>query len=380
MRSSTRVAVLAMLSLAACAAQPTDGTFELGAFPTPPTNTLPQPTAAALQAVLDDSAETLPGVAAAVISADAGVWSGAAGTADGLQPVEIDSQFGIGSITKTFIAAELMRLVEQGLVRLEDPVSDHLPAGLAFETNGATIGDLLAMRSGIPDPALLDGPGMETDPQRAWEASEILATVSDTREEPNRRFSYSNTNYILLGLVIEEITGQTVAEALRAHLTADLRLSSIVYQPEERPQGPLALPFIGDEVRPDILEVGGGYLPTKASASAGGGAGCMVTDAPALALWGYLLFGGQLISERSVTAMTDFGDDRYGIGVFDQSRFFSGEVESVGNGGWDPGGYSSTLVVHPASGLVIVVLTNVAGDPTTIALPIAAKIASALDA
>ena len=102
---------------------------------------------------------------------------------------------------------------------------------------------------------------------------------------------------MLLGLVIEETTGMSVAAALRSHILADPRLSSLVYQVEERPKGPLALPFAG-QLNPNIGTVGEGYLPSKAEASAPSGSGGMASDSGALALWGYLLFGRHLLSER----------------------------------------------------------------------------------
>ena len=78
---------------------------------------------AALQAVLDAAVkhDGLPGVTATVLVADGGAWSGAAGTADGVHPVKVRSQFSIASITKTVIAAEIMRLSEQGMLRSERP-------------------------------------------------------------------------------------------------------------------------------------------------------------------------------------------------------------------------------------------------------------------
>ena len=97
---------------------------------------------------------------------------------------------------------------------------------------------------------------------------------------------------MLLGLVIEETTGMSVAAALRSDVLADPRLARLVYQPEERPDGPLALPFIGGRVNPDFA-AGGGYLPTRSQASDGSGSGGMASDSRALALFGYLLFGGR---------------------------------------------------------------------------------------
>jgi D-alanyl-D-alanine carboxypeptidase len=87
---------------------------------------------------------------ATVMSAN-GTWSGAAGTADGVRDMRPDDQLAIGSITKSVIAAQVMQLVESGELALDDPATDYLPADLDFDTNQATIRQLLSMRSGIPD-------------------------------------------------------------------------------------------------------------------------------------------------------------------------------------------------------------------------------------
>jgi D-alanyl-D-alanine carboxypeptidase len=316
-----------------------------------------------------------------VLVANGGLWSGAAGTADGMRPVEVGSQFAIASLTKLVIAAEVMRLAEAGELDLSGPLSERLPSDFEFDANGATIENVLAMESGIPDPYLSD---WDADPLRAWTPEEVLATVPDRREAPGDHFVYEDANYMLLGLVIEEATGMNTASALRAGILADPRFASLVYQPAEKPAGPLALPFLaGMGVRPNILEIGGGYLPTRSDASAGNGSGCMASDSGTLALWGYQLFGGSLLSEQSLLAMTDVGtgaaDDNWGLGVRDQTHLADGfQVWAVGGAGWDDGGYSTELTVLPSEGIVISVMTNKAGDPKILVIPVAQALAKAL--
>lgn len=379
---ASALVVLGLLT-SACAnsSPPVHSTYTLGHFPAVPTGSFSHSTAGALQSALNAAVKQgLPGITATVLAADGQAWSGAAGTADGTHPVEVRSQFGIASITKTVIAAEIMRLSEKGLLRLNDPVSKHLPSTFHFDTNGATVENLLHMESGIPDPApnsaaLAAFYGQTPDPLRAWTPQEVLASVPANRSKPGDHFVYEDANYMLLGFVIEETTGKSVAAALRSDVLADPRVSSMVYQPEERPQGPLALPFGAPRG-----SNGGGYLPSKADASGANGSGCMASDSGALALWGYRLFGGQLVSEQSLMAMTDFGDGFYGLGVFDQTRSgaWLGAGQAIGHGGWDDGGYSSALAVLPSQGIVIAILTNEAGDPKTLAFPVAVAIASAL--
>ena len=120
-----------------------------------------------------------------------------------------------------------------------DPVAEHLPPGFHFDTNGATIDNLVHMESGIPDPtfseksnAALSGSTAELDTRAG-----TLATVPNYRNKPGDHFVYEDANYMLLGLVIEQTTGMSVASALRSHILADPRLSSMVYQPEEKPAG-----------------------------------------------------------------------------------------------------------------------------------------------
>jgi D-alanyl-D-alanine carboxypeptidase len=159
-----------------------------------------------------------------------------AGTADGVHPVEARSQFAIASFTKTVIAAEIMRLSEKGLLRLSDPLSEHLPSDFHFDTNGATILNLLHMESGIPDPTWFGtSDAYAADPLREWTPEEVLATVPAVRSKPGDHYVYEDANYMLLSLVIKQTTGTSVAAALRSHVLADPRLSSMVYQPAERP-------------------------------------------------------------------------------------------------------------------------------------------------
>jgi D-alanyl-D-alanine carboxypeptidase len=320
-------------------------------------------------------------VSATVIQEGRGTWTGVAGTADGTQPIQASSQFGIASITKTVIATEIMRLAEQGSFNLTDQVSDHLPANFTFNTNGATIQNLLSMESGIPDPGL-DPTESTSNPLRVWTPEEVLATVPSNRTKPGDHFVYEDSNYMLLGLVIEATTGTTVAQALRKGVMADPRFASLVYQPAERPQGPLALPYVG-ALADGPNASGGGYLPSAAAASGGNGSGCMASDSGTLALFGYELFGGRLISPRSIEQMTQFKpglpNAPYGMGVFDQTTLADQfPVYAVGNGGWDDFGYSSELVVLPSEGISISVLTNMAGDPVSLVIPIAQQLAKEL--
>jgi D-alanyl-D-alanine carboxypeptidase len=365
-------------STAALVAAPTiaattsvETSYTLGHFPAVPTRRLPSATIAKLQATLDAAVEHgLPSMTATVLAAGRGTWSGVAGTADGAHPVVARSQYGIGSVSKTVIAAEIMWLSERGKLGLDDPVSEHLPPRFRFNAKGVTIKDLLSLTAGIPDPQPPPGtdPVME-HPLHRWTPEEVLSYVPTDRSTPGVEWFYGDSNYILLALVVQHTTGTSVAAALRKHVLADPRLSSLVYQTDERPTGPVTLPYVNGVLRSNVLKIGGGYLPTASEASSTNGSGGMASDSPALALFGYELFGRHVLSPRSLKAMTTWvaGDhDPYGLGVFNLTHTSAGgfgDGYAFGNGGEVSGGYSSLLVVLPKRGIVISALTNTNGGP-----------------
>ena len=134
--------------------------------------------AAELQEVLDTSANG-HGLTATLITPQ-GTWSGATGFAAGDRAMVPNDQMSIASITKTLVAAQVMQLVEAGELGLDDLAADRLPPDLEFDTNGATIDDLLSMRSGIPE--YMDDEGTPGEP-----VDRPVARLDDRREACNRR-------------------------------------------------------------------------------------------------------------------------------------------------------------------------------------------------
>ena len=124
-----------------------------------------------------------------------------------------NDQKSIGQITETIVAAQVMQLVEEGRLSLHDLARDLIPRDLEFDTNGATIADLLSHRSGLPT-----GPSSEriaADPLHAWTPEEVLTTVGPARRPAGRRWEFSATNGFLRGVIIEHVTGRPLGEVLR---------------------------------------------------------------------------------------------------------------------------------------------------------------------
>jgi D-alanyl-D-alanine carboxypeptidase len=128
------------------------------------------------------------------------------------EPVGPSHLFKIGSVTKTFVAAILMRLPELGAVSLDAPIAAWFPA-LPYAER-IMVRQLIDHRSGIPEFEL----HMPMDPARRWTPQEIVDFAYSVRApaEPGQAASYTNTGYVLAGMLIERVTADTLARRIRA--------------------------------------------------------------------------------------------------------------------------------------------------------------------
>ena len=371
-------ALAAIVALAGCASTSTtqpaspsttqpDAPFPTALFAAIREDPVSEDVADELLAILNDKADG-SGVTATVMSAD-GTWSGAVGKADGVRDVEVDSQFAIASITKTVIAAQVMQMVEAGELGLDDPATDHLPSDLDFDSNGATIRQLLGMRSGIPDYVDEIWASLTTDRQRRWTPTDVLALVAADRSPAGDFFEYSSTNYVLLGLIIEQARGRAAADVLRDGVLGAVEdMERLIYQPDEVPTEPMAMP---DGESSAAVEEGGGYLPSLAGATAAGAVGGMASDSPTLGRWWRAFCAGEIVSPASLTEMATF-DDGYGLGLYGIADLGLDEIaDPYGSGVGHFGqhvGFVSWAACLPADGLVVVVLSNGVVDISAIAI------------
>ena len=304
--------------------------------------------------------ELLPGVTVAVVGPQ-GVWTIAAGVdGDGI-PLQPDSGMALASITKTFTAAEVLLLAERGRLDLDAPASTYLDHPLL--ANGATVRQLLAHRSSIAEGEEAAYATMMSELGTRWSTKQALAPVPTPTAVLGRKFSYVNANYILLGLVIEAVTGVDTATAFTRDLWQPLGLTRVAYQDQQELAPPLARPGADDELPNGTPHQP--YLPSRSIASAFGAAGGAAADAEDTARWGYDLYGGRLLQPDSVAQMTDFDDgDGYGLGTMDFSsgRFSHATLPAVGHLGVLPG-YRTLLAVFPATALSIAILTPSTVDP-----------------
>ena len=225
-----RVLVLAVvLTLVACS-----GTQATEASETTGATAAPSDIAAHSQGVLEAVVtEGQPGCSAAVGRDGTVVWAGARGIADISTGAEItpDTVFDIGSVSKQFTATAILLLAGAGKLALDDELSRYVP-GLPGWADTVTISQLMHQTSGIPDYlGLLEGEGYQfSDRTTQAQALQALTTVTTLGFQPGTRFEYSNSNYLLLGEIVQRVSGEPLPEFLNANIFQPLDLA-IVMEP-----------------------------------------------------------------------------------------------------------------------------------------------------
>lgn len=325
--------------------------------PPPGEEPLPEATAARLQAVIDDwvADENNIGITAAVVTEE-GTWQGASGRDGAGVDLVPESAMAIASITKTFVAAEVMQLAGLGLVDLDAPVTDYV--SVPFDTKGATVRQVLGMRSGFPlDPVMDMFESAAEDLDRSWTTAEAIALADPDgpRQGTLGQFDYNNLNYLVLGQMIEQITGEPLAVSLTRDLIEPAGLQRVWVQDAQQPEPPLTV----SEEDPDLdtVDNDGQWLPSRSMASSTGPAGGIAADAPSIARWGYLLYGGHVIDPALVGQMTEDEQEEGAQGWY-----------GLGTGGWVEGGqtflghdgdiatYHGNMVMATADNVSIAVL------------------------
>jgi len=309
----------------------------------------------------------LPGLQAVIRFPNGTVWMGHAGVASYRGPRAMGNLtlLDAGSITKTFVAALTLQLSTQGVLGLDDPLSRWIP-GLPYDS-GITIRELLDHTSGVDDAfnhtSLLDA--LDAHRRATWTAAQVLAYVRKPYFAPGHGWAYSNSNYILLGEVIERATGQSLASLLRQRFIAPLHLTHTFLQSEEPVVGSAADGYsYTSYTRWTVKDLSDGtaHLPFTSLGTSIGAAGAIVTSADDLARWALYLYRGKVLPPAQLAEMLDFGLTSefhprlpYGLGV--QRRSLSG-WGSWGHAGSLSGFRAAMRYFPDAGGASIVVMTN----------------------
>ncbi len=339
------------------------------------------------QALIVGVAMGIPGLSVAIGVGDSIVWSGAAGYNDALRrvPVEPDDRFGVGSITKTFVATVILQLVGEGKLDLDRTPQDYLDLDVIRavpNTGTATLRHLLNHQSGIPTwefqgDWIRKGRGDQMTLGYVWGKTETLAYCTadllPATNEPGERYSYSNTNYTILGLIIEAVTGNDAAHEIRTRILEPLGLANTFLESfEDIPGGYVhhyhyATPGFQEtagvhrgfpEIRPYLIESTAGNLSPEWTA------GGIVTSARDLVRWAQALRDGELLGPEMRQEMftyypprSDGGRMQYLQGIMRMEGFYD-DYAALGHGGGTLG-FSAGMYWFEDTDIVVVTLTNV---------------------
>jgi D-alanyl-D-alanine carboxypeptidase len=334
--------------------------------PLAPVAQLDNSTAASLQAAVDAARASgkLAGISAAVVFPDGSTWTGVSGSTvlSTKAPVTPDTLFSIGSISKTFVAALALRLADEGTISLSDPLSKYL----STFPNAAniTLSELLDHRSGIHDVFTSSGMAgaITSDPSRIWTVAQVLARIGKPYFAPGRGYIYSNTNYILLGAVIEKATGKTIASLVRSEFLDPLGMESTWFQPEEKVATTnFAHGYMNTASKPRDVSADQKMLPYTSEATVAGASGGFVSTAGDLARWASALYGGGVLDQAALASMVDVSPTLpykpaypYGFGF--ERTSIAGKIAWGHRGHLD--GFWSAMWYLPDSRVTVVILTN----------------------
>lgn len=287
-------------------------------------------------------------VMVAIAEADGAIAYASKGSDSAGSPLTPDEVFRIGSITKMFTAVLTLLLVDDGLVELDSLVTEYVTR--VRVPDGVTVRNLLEHTSGIPD--IADSPAgpmrePRDDPQHVWTPEETIGLIDNEEPlwEPGTVTGYSNTNYIILGVLIEEVTGLPFETVLRSRVVDPLELGSTYMAGMEEGSEPFeAYVNVDGSTEPIDFD----YTAIASNAWAAGGLVSSVADLHAML---DALFEGRIVSTGSLAAMVDRGFAAFGLVKY--GNF--GEV--YGHGGRIPG--YTTLVLHaPETGKTAVWVTT----------------------
>lgn len=198
----------------------------VGLATTVPAAAAPDTDRTAVRQALDAIVAGGAGAALVELRDEHGTWRAASGVRElgRPSPVPVGGRFRAGSVTKAFVATVVLQLADEGRLRLDDPLRRWLPGAVPDDT--VTLRQLLAHTSGIADYTAampLDPEGMLANRWRTWEPWELVR-LSDRLPPPTTPWSYSSTNYVLLGLVVQRVTGRPYGAEVERRIIRPLGL------------------------------------------------------------------------------------------------------------------------------------------------------------
>lgn len=307
---------------------------------------------ATIEQILADAA--IPGAIVGVWGPD-GRYVRAFGVADTATqaPMETDFYTRIGSLTKTFTVTGLLQLADQDKLSLDDPIAKYIDG--VPEGDKITLRQLAGMQSGLFSYTNNTDwqNALYADPQRAFTPQELLSYAFDKPLSfpPGTDFEYSNTNTVLVGLVVEKVSGQALPDYIRDQITAPLNLQATSLPTDNAFPDPHAQGYTEQTAN------GAEAIATDWNPSWAWSAGAMISTLEDLHIWAPVLATGKLLTpemqRQRLTTVTEGGlpqGDGYGLGIFNLSGW-------IGHNGSLPG-YQTVAVYLPPEQRTMVLMIN----------------------
>ncbi len=270
------------------------------------------------------------------------------------------TKFRLGSITKQFTAASILLLEERGKLSVSDPVKKYM-ADAPAAWDKITIFNLLTHTSGIP--SFTDFPDYGSLEPFTTTPAELVRRFRDKPLEfpPGEKMSYSNSGYVLLGYLLEKISGESYEKFVQENIFAPLGMKDSGYDSNSA-----IIPYRAAGYSPGPSgPVNAGFINMTVPLSAGG----LYSTTGDLLRWEQGLFGGKLLSPASLQKMTTPFKNDYAFGL--EVRTVNGHKVIEHGGGIE--GFNTMLAYYPDDKLTVVVLSNING-------PAASDLASKLAA
>ena len=258
------------------------------------------------------------------------------------RPATTSTKYRIGSISKMFTATMIFQLVEEGKLKLTNKLDTYFPK--LPNANEITISNLLIHRSGIHN--FTNDPEYSAYMSKLKTQDEMLAIISKTPVDfqPNEKAVYSNSNFVILGFIIEKITKQSYPINLKQRITSKIGLSNTYYGGKTNTNNNECFSY---------QFAGSWKQMSETDMSIPGGAGAVVSTPTDLTKFIEALFSLKLVSQNSLNQMKTITDG-FGMGMF-QIPFFNQKAYGH-NGGID--GFGSNLAYFPDDSLAIAYCTN----------------------
>jgi len=314
------------------------------------------------------------GISASVIVPGYRTWTGVCGYSHQGVPITTDMVFDVGSIVKNFEAALVLKLAENDVLSLDDPIMKYLPT--YPNVNGEiTIRQLLNHTSGVfnvfehPD---FPWVGTDVDYSKEWKKEEIFSTfVLDPYGPPGYAQHYSSTNYLIVTAIIEEATRSTVPDEIERYFTKPMKLENTFVSMGKQPPAKysVAHPWVDIDRDGNLDDLYGIPLTWKVSLTHP----VMFSTPKDLVRWIHALYyEGTVINSDSLVEMLTYPDTTlrdpdggtYGLGVIDYTDVL--DFQAIGHGGSSLG-YSAAALYLPESNISVAWLINTGESPQELA-------------